>query len=129
MSHADVGRILLCYPQITIATLHRLTGTIRQLCGRIFEITTLPVKHRVHAELLRSSMQNMITLNKAEIKPAPTHVDIANHIGTHREAVSRELTRLRKKGLIERKNNKLIIHDIAQLRAMVQEVTGLTPER
>jgi CRP-like cAMP-binding protein len=125
MSPDDFWYVLQTYPIVAKATLRRLTWMVRYLCSRVFEISTLPVKHRIHAELLRLALQHMTGENKAVIIPAPTQTDIANHIGTHREGVTREMTRLKTSGLIERRNNRLFINDVMQLRAMVQQVTGL----
>jgi CRP-like cAMP-binding protein len=124
MAHDDFWHVLKNYPEVSAITLHRLTGMIRHLCERIFQISTLPVKNRIHAELLRLAVQHMVSNNRAIISPAPTHADIANHIGTHREAVSREINDLRKKGLIGDQNNPLIVTDVNQLRKMVEQVTG-----
>jgi CRP-like cAMP-binding protein len=126
MSPDDFWYVLETYPAVARATLRRLTTMVRHLCERVFEIRTLPVKHRIHAELLRLALQHMSGDNKAVISPAPTQTDIANHIGTHREGVTREMTRLRNSGLIERRSNRLYINDIRQLRLMVQQVAGLT---
>jgi len=55
------------------------------------------------------------------IAPAPTHADMASRISTHREAVSRELARLARTGLVERRGNDLVLRDIAALASMVDE--------
>jgi len=47
-------------------------------------------------------------------------VEIASRISTHREAVSRELSRLTKVGLIERTTSGLRICDIDRLTDMVK---------
>ena len=76
---------------------------------------------RIHAELLRLARKNLSGENSAEIHPAPTHLDIANRISTHREAVSREISELSKCGILQRKNGKLIIHDINRLETLLQD--------
>jgi predicted transcriptional regulator len=58
------------------------------------------------------------------IEGAPTHAEIASRISTHREAVTRELNRLSRLGIIERRGSNLIVKDVARLAAMVHEVTG-----
>ena len=52
-----------------------------------------------------------------------THVEIANRISTHREAVTRELNRLSRIGIIERQAGTLLVRDVDRLTTMVQEVT------
>ena len=52
-----------------------------------------------------------------------THVEIANRISTHREAVTRELNRLSRIGIIERRGDALLVRDVDRLTTMVQEAT------
>ena len=124
MSAADFKNALRAYPDLMESTLKRLTGMVRHLTERLFAVTALPVKNRIHAELLRLGLPQMRDNTTAVIAPPPTHADIASHIGTHREAVTRELASLRKLGLIERRSGELIIHDIPQLTRMVNQVMG-----
>jgi hypothetical protein len=49
---------------------------------------------------------------------------MASRISTHREAVTRELNRLSRIGIIERRGTNLVIKDIDRLIAMVHEATG-----
>jgi predicted transcriptional regulator len=58
------------------------------------------------------------------IRPAPTNSELASRVGTHREAVSRELTRMLRTGMIERRNGTLLIKDIGMLAALVQDARG-----
>jgi CRP/FNR family cyclic AMP-dependent transcriptional regulator len=50
--------------------------------------------------------------------------DIANRISTHREAVSRELSRLVSIGLLLREKGSLKIMDVEKLARLVQEAKG-----
>jgi len=43
-----------------------------------------------------------VQANAARVEPAPAHRDIASHVGTSREEVTRELSRLGRDGLLER---------------------------
>jgi CRP/FNR family cyclic AMP-dependent transcriptional regulator len=61
---------------------------------------------------------------KSELNPAPTHSDLAARISTHREAVSRELSRLSKLGVIERRGRIITIVNLTQLERMVHEASG-----
>ena len=60
----------------------------------------------------------------ARLDPAPTHAEIASRVSTHREAVTRELNRLSKVGLITREGAALIVHDLDSLAAMLHQMTG-----
>ena len=61
---------------------------------------------------------------EALLSPAPSLSDIANRISTHREAVSRELSRLGSVGLLRRERGDLRITDIARLEMLVREAKG-----
>jgi hypothetical protein len=57
-------------------------------------------------------------------RPCPTHTEIAARVSTHREAVTRELTRLARIGLIEREKNALVVTDLERLAEMVHAASG-----
>jgi len=113
-------QILRDYPKVNERLLQQLSGLIRKLSDRIIEFSALSVKSRVHAELLRLAQNNELDNNTAEISPAPTHLDIANRISTHREAVSREISELNKSGIIKKCDGKLIIQDLTRLKGMLE---------
>ena len=101
-----------------------LVGLLRSLTARIVEFSTLGVKNRIHCELLRMAKAAMEDGSQSELDPAPTHSDLAARISTHREAVSRELSRLSKLGIIERKGRSIIVKDVERLERMVEEAGG-----
>ena len=106
------------------ALLSHLVMRIRSLTMRVYQFSTLLVNNRIQAELLRLANRGGIDGNTACIDPAPTHVDIANRISTHREAVTRELNRLARIGVVQRRGSTLIVKDVARLATMVHEATG-----
>jgi len=114
-------QILQDYPKVNERLLQQLSGLIRKLSDRIIEFSALSVKDRVHAEILRLAKNNLLGNNTAEITPAPTHLDIANRISTHREAVSREISELNKSGILKKATGKLIVQDVAKLEEMLEE--------
>ena len=69
------------HEQVCAAVLRRLTGIIRSHQQRVVEFSTLPVRGRVHAELLRLAGCSALGSNRtrAMITPAPTHAGIAAH--------------------------------------------------
>ena len=122
---ADVFLDLLRNDPEVSASIHRqLAGLVRLLTERVFEFSTLAVKNRVHAELLRLARDHMEGENTAVISPLPTHAEIAARVSTTREAVTRELNALERAGLIERRGGTLIIPDFARLARTVEEVLG-----
>jgi CRP-like cAMP-binding protein len=92
---------------------------VRHLGKKVYDRDVLPANQRVRAELLRLAFEQQRPAETAVISPAPTHNDIAFHIGTRRETVTRELASLRDAGLIRRRGNDLLICDVARLTQMI----------
>ena len=115
--------VLQSRPAVLFATLRHLTTQVRALTDRVFEFSTLAVRNRVHAEILRLAREPAKGHGGAAavIRPAPTHTEIASRISTHREAVTRELNRLEGLGIIAREGRTLRVHNLARLEAMVED--------
>jgi CRP-like cAMP-binding protein len=90
----------------------------------VYELSTLNVDNRIQAEILRLANLARRMGKSAHIVPAPTHVEIASRVGTHREAVTRELNRLTRIGIIERQGDALLIRDVNRLAEMLHNATG-----
>lgn len=120
ISPHDFLIILQKYPTICIEFLRQLVGTVRQLCDRVFEYSTLDVSRRIHAQLLRLCKENLDIDGIARIKRPPTHAELASRVSCTREAVSRELKKLEKAALIKRKQRQLIVKDYERLRELVE---------
>lgn len=116
--------LLKAEPNVAQALMRTLVQSIRGLTNRVYEFSTLAVNNRIQAELLRLARVATHDDQSARIEPAPTHADIASRISTHREAVTRELNRLSKIGIIQRDGNALQIKDVGRLAMMVHEATG-----
>jgi len=126
MAPQNFWTVIRTYPCVAEATLKRLTGLVRQLLDKLTEVSTLPVKSRIHAELLRLALQQIGNeSNIAILSPAPTHLDIASRIGTHREAVTRELMALKDAGLVIKQGRELIVQDVSRLSNLVRRVAGI----
>jgi CRP-like cAMP-binding protein len=116
--------IELIYTNCNFAStvLQRLTSQIRRLTERVFEVETLKVPNRIRAKLLHlAQTQAVIVNNEAIISRAPTHVELACLIGTHREAVTRELNKLKEKKIICCQGHEIRILNIDRLAEMVDE--------
>ena len=102
----------------------RLVARIRLQTERIFELNALAVRSRLHCELLRLSLDAGVEQNGAVVQPAPTHAQLAARIGTHREAVTRELQYLQKQGIAVQQGRELRISDVAELAEIVRAAAG-----
>ena len=93
----------------------RLVTSVRSLTERLFELIALNVQTRIHCELLRLAQGGEQRGGIIEIRNPPTHAELANRIGTHREAVTRELTALSGMKIIRHGRRSLQILDLARL--------------
>jgi CRP-like cAMP-binding protein len=116
--------LLASEPAVAVATLRHVASEVRRLSERVLEFSTLVVQNRIHAELLRLAAEAAGDDGHAVLSPAPSLSDIANRISTHREAVSRELSRLGSIGLLRREGGDLRITDVARLETLVREAKG-----
>jgi CRP/FNR family transcriptional regulator, cyclic AMP receptor protein len=111
--HADVCDQLLAL----------LAGQVRILANRINEFTTLDVRHRIYAELLRLARPEAASTSRAVISPPPVHAEIAARVSTRREAVAREFKALERGGLIERRRGAIVLTDTQELRRLIEEAS------
>jgi len=124
MPGAAFREILETEPKAAKKLLEHFVLEIRELTTRVYEFSTLAVSNRIQAELLRLARMAARDGKRVRISPAPTHTEIASRVSTHREAVTRELTRLSRIGLIERERNALLVKDVERLAEMVHAATG-----
>jgi len=124
MGAARFRELLQSEPLIGNALIRELVDNLRSLTNRVYEFSTLAVNNRIQAELLRLAKTAPRQGKSARIVPPPKHAEIASRVSTHREAVTRELNRLSREGVIERQSGVLIIRDVDRLAAMLHEMTG-----
>lgn len=117
-------RVIEEHPKMALELMKKLAGIVRASNERIMELSTLGANNRVHAELLREARPSSEGDNVAVIDPLPIHDDIASLVSTTRETVARVLNDLARKGIVERRKDVLMIHDLERLRSMVEEVRG-----
>src|SRR5687767_11898495 len=124
MSPEVFRAILANHASVRERLLRRLTGSVRELTGRLLEFGAQPVQSRIWVELLRLARAAGVEANRARIDPAPTHNDIASRVGTSREQVTRELSRLQRQGLLERSGRTLWLRDVAELERLSGDVVA-----
>ena len=124
MSSTFFRELMEADPMFMSAVLNHLVGMLRSLTARIVEFSTLAVKNRIHSELLRMARDTRDGNGAYLINPAPTHSELAQRISTHREAVSREISRLKQLGIIERRGRVMAVKDFDRLERMVHEASG-----
>jgi CRP-like cAMP-binding protein len=100
-----------------------LIDQMADLDRRLYENSVMPMKVRLHAELLRISRRRRD--GALIISSPPTHQDLACRIGSQREAVSKELKRLERDGVITR--SRAAIHLVRE-DVLREEITDWNDE-
>lgn len=101
--------------------LRRLSGSVRELADRLLDLGARSVQCRVWVELLRLARVAGVQANASRIERAPTHYEIASRVGTSREEVTRELSRLARQGLLERAGRAFLLRDVFALEKLVAD--------
>jgi CRP-like cAMP-binding protein len=123
MPGSALRELLETEPKVAKSLLEHFVREIRELTTRVYEFSTLAVRYRIQAELLRLARLSAPEGKVARIVPAPTHAEIASRTSTHREAVTRELNRLAKMGILEQRNREFWIMDVNRLACLVDDAS------
>ncbi|MEM8759401.1 MAG: Crp/Fnr family transcriptional regulator, partial [Pseudomonadota bacterium] len=115
LSARSFGAVLDSEPAVARAVILYLTDRVRALSARMRAVTTLNAEQRLAAELLSLAGAEEED-ETAVLEPLPTQQDLAALIFSQREAVGREMSKLRDLGLIRRDGRRLEILDVMGLR-------------
>ena len=122
VSRRDFQALCLEHPEVSLKVLRVVGARLRKLVSIIEELSFTTVRQRLVSLLLRMAKeQNKKTKAGWEIEISGSHQELASHIGTVRELVSRNLTRLQAEGLIELGGRHIVIPD---LQALSEEQQG-----
>jgi CRP-like cAMP-binding protein len=112
---------LATQPQASLLMMRHLTAIVRASSERIMDLSTLAAQNRIYADLLRQARTGgELPANTALVQPMPRHHAIAARASTARETVARTLADLTRRGLLKRKDDGLVITDMAALGRMVE---------
>ena len=118
----DAFRALLAgHASVRERVLRRLTGFVRELADQVLDLGVKRVPWRIWGELLRLARLAGVDANAARIDPAPVHQEIASHIGTSREQVTREFSKLYREGLLAREGRSLVVRDVVALEQRIAD--------
>jgi CRP/FNR family transcriptional regulator len=121
LSKQDFQSLCLQYPQVALKVLRVVGARLRRLVGIIEELSFTTVRHHLAAMLVRLAKSSEVRKGKAISVMLPmNNQDLAAQIGTVRELVSRNLSRLQSEGLIEMEGRSVVIPDLAKLQAEVE---------
>jgi CRP/FNR family transcriptional regulator len=121
ISRQDFHSLCLVHPQVPLKVLKVVGARLRKLVGIIEELSFTTVRSRLISILLRLAQSGKKTPAGVEIQLPPSNQDLASQIGTVRELVSRNLSRLQAEDLIRMDAKTVLIPDIRRLKAQLED--------
>ncbi|HTQ53306.1 MAG TPA: Crp/Fnr family transcriptional regulator [Bryobacteraceae bacterium] len=118
VSKQDFQALCLAHPQVALKVLRVVGARLRRLVGIIEELSFTTVRHRLAAFLLRlAQSQGKPAAGGVKVELPAGHQELAAQIGTVRELVSRNLSRLQAEGLLKVEGRSIVIASLDALRA------------
>jgi CRP/FNR family transcriptional regulator, cyclic AMP receptor protein len=117
ISKQDFHSLCLVHPNVALKVLKVVGRRLRILVNIIEELSFTTVRSRLISLLLRLGREGARGPEGVEIMLPGSNQELASHIGTVRELVSRNLSRLQAEGLIRMDGRKTVLLDPAALQA------------
>jgi CRP/FNR family transcriptional regulator len=118
VSKQDFQALCLAYPQVPLKVLRVVGARLRRLVGIIEELSFATVRHRLATYLLRLAQKSGKRAPEGVRVSLPiTNQELAAQIGTVRELVSRNLSRLQAEGLVKIDGRDVLITNMKLLEA------------
>lgn len=117
ISRKDFQNFCREHPDVALKVIAVVGSRLRRLVGIIEELSFTTVRQRLIALLIRLA-QASGTRSAAgiHIELTKSHQDLAAELGTVRELVSRNLSRLQAEGFLDVEGRKIVVRDVAGLR-------------
>jgi len=116
VSKQDFQALCLAHPQVALKVLRVVGARLRRLVGIIEELSFTTVRQRLGAYLIRMAQnEGKKTAGGVQVTLPANNQELAAQIGTVRELVSRNLSRLQAEGLVNIEGRTLLIRDLAAL--------------
>ncbi len=120
-SKQDFQALCLQHPQVALKVLRVVGARLRRLVGIIEELSFTTVRHRLVALLVRlAKSQGQPDGDAVTIELPANNTELAAQIGTVRELVSRNLSRLQAENLIQSDNRTIVIPSLRRLEAELE---------
>src|SRR5271157_42772 len=120
VSKQDFQALCLAHPQVALKVLRVVGSRLRRLVGIIEELSFTTVRHRLASFLLRLAQEDGKRCGAGvEITLPASNQELASHIGTVRELVSRNLSRLQAEGILQIDGRTVRISNLQALEAEI----------
>ena len=120
ISKQDFHSLCLVHPQVPLKVLKVVGARLRRLVGIIEELSFTTVRSRLISVLVRRAKAGKKGREGLAIELPPSNQELASEIGTVRELVSRNLSRLQAEGLIHMEGKTVTIPDLKRLQAELE---------
>lgn len=120
ISKQDFHSLCLVHPQVPLKVLKVVGGRLRKLVGIIEELSFTTVRSRLISVLVRMAKTGKQTPSGIVVQLPPSNQQLASEIGTVRELVSRNLSRLQAEGLVQMEGKTVTIPDLKRLQAELE---------
>ena len=117
VSKQDFQALCLAHPEVALKVLRVVGARLRKLVGIIEELSFSTVRHRLASFMVRQAKKGKHTAQGIEVTLPVSNQELAAQIGTVRELVSRNLSRLQAEGLIRLEGRSVTIPDLKALEA------------
>jgi CRP/FNR family cyclic AMP-dependent transcriptional regulator len=117
ISRKDFQNFCREHPDVALKVIAVVGSRLRRLVGIIEDLSFTTVRQRLIALLLRLTQASGTPSKEGvRVELTKSHQDLAAEIGTVRELVSRNLSRLQAEGFLEVDGRKIIVKDLAGLK-------------
>ena len=117
----DFHALCVAHPQVALKVLRVIGARLRKLIGIIEELSFTTVRNRLAAFLIRMARHQGARVEAGfEITLPMSNQELASQIGTVRELVSRNLSRLQSEKLIQMDGRKIVVN----VKALEKELEG-----
>ena len=116
ISRKDFQTFCREHPEVALKVIAVVGSRMRRLVGIIEDLSFTTVRHRLIALLLRlAQASGTASKEGVHVELTTTHQDLAAELGTVRELVSRNLSRLQAEGFLEVDGRRITVKDLAGL--------------
>jgi len=118
ISRKDFQNFCREHPDVALKVIAVVGARLRRLVGIIEELSFTTVRQRLISLLLQlAEAEGMRTKEGIQLELKKSHQDFAAELGTVRELISRNLSRLQAEGFLEVEGRKLVVKDLAGLKS------------
>lgn len=121
ISKRDFRSVVLEHPEVALKVLKTVGSRLRRLVGLIEELSFTTVRSRLVALLVRKVRAEGHATPRGMELILPPNQELASQIGTVRELISRNISRLQAEGLLRLDGKCVIVPDVDALAATAED--------